>query len=78
MSLPPSEGPSASDDAFDFSRSARQQTSELLSRLIANAHTTPQTALERRHLAIAMTAVGATWFAPMIAARRRRKRKRAT
>ena len=56
------------EDAFDFARS--QKRSELFTRLLesTSASTEGMGAKQRRHLAIAVGAISATYLAPILAA----------
>lgn len=79
MQVPPDPmtGPDRSQDAFDFSEGAMGLPADLARQIREAAESlTSMGAEQRRHLTIAMTAVGATWIAPVLAARRRRKRRR--
>ncbi|MCY3602345.1 MAG: hypothetical protein OXH12_04620 [Chloroflexi bacterium] len=79
MEVPPDPqtGPDRSQDAFDFSQGALGLPADLARQIREAAEgLTGMGAEQRRHLTIAMTAVGATWIAPVLAARRRRKRRR--
>jgi len=75
--LDPMTGPDRSQDAFDFSQGALGLPSDLARQIREAAEgLSGMGAEQRRHLTIAMTAIGATWIAPVLAARRRRKRRR--
>ena len=79
MQLPtdPMTGPDREQDTFDFSQGTRGLPSDLLRQLQeATERLTDMSAEQRKHLMIAMAAVGAAWIAPMLAGRRRRKRRR--
>ncbi len=79
MELPrdPVTGPDPADDDFDFSPGATGLPPHLAQQLRDAAESlSAMGAEQRRHVAIALTAIGATWLAPAIAARRRRKRRR--
>ncbi len=73
----PATGPDRSQDTFDFGqgtpRRARAFMEELLERSESVSRLSPE---RRRHLAIAMAAVGAMWIAPVVAGRHRRKSRR--
>ncbi|MXY35851.1 MAG: hypothetical protein F4052_03065 [Dehalococcoidia bacterium] len=73
----PMTGPDRSQDTFDFTQGTPGLPADLARQLRETAESlTGMGAEQRRHLTIAMTAVGATWIAPVLAARRRRKRRR--
>ena len=75
MEFPPDRDPAA--DAFDFSPGATGLPPDLARQLReAAANLSAMDAEGRRHLAIAMGAVGATWLAPVLAAHRRKRRRR--
>lgn len=77
MELPPDPGPSRDQDAFDFAQGPFDGGRAMLARLMENAQGLGALDAERRrHLAIAVGAIGATWIAPVLA-RRRLKRRRA-
>ncbi len=79
MQLPtdPMTGPDREQDTFDFTQGTRGLPSDLLRQLQeATERLTDMNAEQRKHLAIAIAAVGATWIAPIVAGRRRRKRRR--
>lgn len=70
-------GPDREQDAFDFSQGAMGLPADLARQIQEAAQSlSGMGAEQRRHLAIAMTAVGATWLAPVLASRRLRKRRR--
>lgn len=79
MEVPPDPmtGPDREQDTFDFSQGAMGLPTDLARQIQEAAESLGGMSAERRrHLAVAMTAVGATWIAPVLAARRRRKRRR--
>ena len=79
MQLPtdPMTGPDREQDTFDFTQGTRGLPSDLLRQLQeATERLTDMSAEQRKHVMIAIAAVGATWIAPMLAGRRRRKRRR--
>ena len=79
MDMPPDPmtGPDREQDTFDFSQGALGLPPDLARQIREAAESlTSMGSEQRRHLTIAMTAVGATWIAPVLAARRRRKRRR--
>ena len=79
MEVPPDPqaGPDRSQDAFDFSQGTMGLPADLARQIREVAESLTGMGVEqRRHLTIAMTAVGATWIAPVLSARRRRKRRR--
>jgi hypothetical protein len=79
MEVPPdpATGPDRSQDTFDFSQGALGVPPDLARQIREAAESlTGMGAEQRRHLTIAMTAVAGTWIAPVLAARRLRKRRR--
>ncbi len=74
----PTTGPDRSQDTFDFSQGALGVPDDLARQLREAAESlTGMGSEQRRHLTIAMAAIGAMWVAPVAAAvRRRRKRRR--
>jgi len=77
MALPPDPRDPRDQDAFDFGGSSRQQSRELLTRLLGDAETRPGVPRgQRQHLAIAAGAVGVLWIAPIVAGARRKRRRR--
>lgn len=79
MEIPPDPmtGPDREQDTFDFSQGAMGLPADLARQIQEAAESlSGMGAEQRRHLGIAMTAIGATWIAPVLAARRRRKRRR--
>lgn len=70
-------GPDPSQDTFDFTQGTPGLSPELARQLREAAERLSGMGSEqRRHLAIAMGAIGATVVLPIAAARRRRKRRR--
>ena len=70
-------GPDQSQDTFDFTQGTPGMSPELTRQLREAAERLSGMGSEqRRHLSIAMGAVGATVVLPIAAARRRRKRRR--
>lgn len=79
MQVPPDPmtGPDASQDTFDFSQGTPGMSPELVRQLREAAERLSAMGSEqRRHLAIAIGAIGATVVLPIAAGRRRRKRRR--
>ena len=79
MQIPPdpTTGPDREQDTFDFSQGTRGLPADLLRQLQeATERLTDMSAEQRKHLMIAIAAVGATWIAPMLAGRRRRRKRR--
>lgn len=79
MEVPPDPmtGPDRSQDTFDFSQGALGLPPDLARQLReATESLTGMGSEQRRHLMIAMGAIGATWIGPVLAARHRRKRRR--
>lgn len=79
MEVPPDPqtGPDRSQDTFDFTQGGLGLPPDLARQLREAAEgLTGMGSEQRRHLAIAMAGIGATWIAPVLATRRRRKRRR--
>ena len=73
----PMTGPDRAQDTFDFSQGALGVPEDLARQLREAAEGLSGMGSEqRRHLTIAMAAIGAMWVAPLAAVRRRRKRRR--